>query len=91
VLKHNESKGKGKYLVGSKLTYADTTLWQIVDGLKFAFPKEMEARQKEFPLVFETFYPGLKSEKWLSDYLKSDRRLQYSMGVFRYYPELDRQ
>ena len=90
MLKHNETKGKGKYLVSSKLTYADTTLWQVVDGLRFAFPKEMQAREKDFPLIFGTFYPGLKSEKWLSDYLKSERRLEYSMGVFRRYPELDR-
>lgn len=32
LLKSNESKGKGKYLVGSKVSYADTTAWQVVDG-----------------------------------------------------------
>jgi len=32
VLKGNEAVGKGKYLVGDKLTYADTTFWQVVDG-----------------------------------------------------------
>ena len=31
-LKGNEKEGKGKYLVGDKLTYADTTVWQVVDG-----------------------------------------------------------
>jgi glutathione S-transferase len=31
VLKGNK-EGNGKYLVGEKLTYADTTLWQVVDG-----------------------------------------------------------
>ena len=91
TLKGNESAGKGRYLVGSKLTYADTSLWQIIDGLKFAFPTEMAAREKEYPLLFDTFYPALKSEKWLKDYLASDRRKAYSMGVFRHYPELDRQ
>lgn len=91
VLKHNETDGKGEHLVGSKVTYADTTVWQLLDGLKFAFPKEMEARSKDFPLLFERFYPGLKEEKWLKSYLDSERRLPYSMGVFRYYPELDRQ
>lgn len=29
------------YLHGSKLTYADLVLFQVVDGLKFAFPKGM--------------------------------------------------
>ena len=37
VLKGNEEEGKGKYLVGEKLTYADTTLWQVVDGYVHAF------------------------------------------------------
>jgi glutathione S-transferase len=31
VLKGNKD-GKGQYLVGSKLSYADTTLWQVLDG-----------------------------------------------------------
>ena len=92
ILKHNEQAGdgQGKYLVGSSLTYADTTVWQVLDGLQFAFPKEMEARSKEFPDVMGKFYDNLKEEKRLKEYLNSDRRLPYSMGVFRYYPELDR-
>lgn len=91
TLKHNESQGHGKYLVGSKLTYADTTWWQVMDGLHFAFPREMEARRKDYPLLFEKFYPGIKEEKGIKEYLDSDRRLQYSMGLYRHYPELDRQ
>lgn len=57
----------------------------------YAFPKEM-AHVKEsgkYPLVFETFYPGIKEK--LAEYLGSDRRLKYSMGLYRHYPELDRQ
>jgi glutathione S-transferase len=60
-------------------------------SLKFAFPKELEARSKDFPLIFETFYPNFKEEPGIKDYLSSDRRLKYSQGIFRYYPELDRQ
>lgn len=91
VLKGNEETGKGKYLVSDMLTYADTTLWQVMDGLHFAFPKELEARSNDYPLLFGTFYPSIKEEKHLKEYLASDRRLPYSMGVFRHYPELDRQ
>ncbi|KAF2711223.1 glutathione S-transferase protein-like protein [Pleomassaria siparia CBS 279.74] len=90
ILKGNE-QGKGKYLVGGKLSYADTTLWHVLNGLKFAFPKEMEAREKEFTLIFETFYPSVQEENGLKEYLVSDRRQPYSMGIFRHYPELDRQ
>ncbi|KAB8343134.1 hypothetical protein FH972_022727 [Carpinus fangiana] len=91
VLKGNEATGQGKYLVGDKISYADTTLWQVVDGLKFAFPKEMAAREKEFPLLFGTFYSSVKEEKGIKEYLASKRRLPYSMGIFRHYEELDRE
>lgn len=74
-----------------KLTFADTTLWQVIDGLLFAFPKELGARKKEFPMLLDTFYHSVKEEESIKAYLASHRRLQYSMGIFRYYPELDRQ
>lgn len=67
------------------------TLWQVLDGLLFAFPKELEARKKDYTLLFEKFYPNFKEEKGIKDYLSSDRRLPYSMGLYRKYPELDRQ
>ncbi|KAB2572868.1 putative glutathione s-transferase protein [Lasiodiplodia theobromae] len=91
TLKGNEELGQGKYLVGDKLSHADTTLWQVVDGLFFAFPKELAARKSEFPLLLEKFYAGIKEEKGLKEYLASDRRLKYSMGLYRHYPELDRE
>jgi len=90
TLKWNHDVGKGKYLVGDRLTYADLTVWQVVDGLKFAFPKEWQARSNEFEELLGPYYENIKTEGGLKDYLTSKRRLPYSMGVFRYYPELDR-
>jgi glutathione S-transferase len=40
VLKGNEKEGQGKHLVGGRLSYADTTVWHVLSGLQFAFPKE---------------------------------------------------
>jgi glutathione S-transferase len=91
VLKGNEKKGQGKYLVGGKLTYADTTVWHVLNGLKFAFPKEVEAREKDYELLFGTFYPSVQERSGLKEYIASDRRKPFSMGIFRHYPELDRQ
>ncbi|KAH7073764.1 glutathione S-transferase [Paraphoma chrysanthemicola] len=91
VLKGNEKEGEGKYLVGGKLSYADTTVWHVLNGLLFAFPKELEARKKDYPLLFETFYPSVQERGGLKEYLASDRRLPFSDGIFRHYPELDRQ
>ncbi|KAF2826203.1 glutathione S-transferase protein-like protein [Ophiobolus disseminans] len=90
VLKANE-EGKGRFLVGGKLSYADTTLWHVLSGLEFAFPKELEARKKDYPLLFEAFYPSVKEHSGLKEYLASEKRQPFSNGVFRHYPELDRQ
>ncbi|KAH7392893.1 glutathione S-transferase protein-like protein [Pyrenochaeta sp. MPI-SDFR-AT-0127] len=91
VLKGNEDEAKGKHLVGNRLSYADTTLWHVLSGLQFAFPKEMEARMKDYPTLFEVFYENVKGQSGLKEYLASDRRKPFTNGVFRYYPELDRQ
>jgi len=56
-----------------------------------AFPNELKAREGDYPLIFTKLYPGIKEEKGIKEYLSSGRRLKYSpLGVFRYYPELDR-
>ncbi|KAL5113656.1 hypothetical protein ACEQ8H_008471 [Pleosporales sp. CAS-2024a] len=91
VLKGNEGEGQGKHLVGAKLSYADTTLWHVLSGLCFAFPREMEARKKEFPLLFDTFFPSVQEHSGIKNYLGSDRRKAFSMGIYRHYPELDRE
>lgn len=92
-LKFNESNGggKGRFLVGNRLTFADLVVWQVLDGCLFAFPKEMEARKKEFQGLFGTFYESVRGKGGLEEYLKSERRLPYSEGIFRHYPELDLQ
>ena len=87
ILKGNK-QGDGKYLASEKVTYADTTIWQVIDGLYFAFPNEMKARESDFPILLGTFYPNLKEK--LTEYLSSKRRQQYSQGIFRHYLELDR-
>lgn len=91
VLKGNEEKGEGKFLVGDRLSYADTTLWNVLSGLLFAFPKEMEVRKGEFEGLFGTFYQAVEGASGVKEYLASERRKPFSMGVYRHYPELDRQ
>jgi glutathione S-transferase len=91
VLKRNEDEGKGKYLVGGKVSFADTTLWHVLSGLFFAFPKEMEKRKQDYELLFGTFYESVQEESGIKEYLASERRMPFSLGIFRHYPELDRQ
>ncbi|RVD89094.1 uncharacterized protein DFL_000115 [Arthrobotrys flagrans] len=91
VIKYNKSKyPESKYLVGEQISYADTTVWQVVDGVNHAFPKKVGELKEEkgFEELFG-WYEGLKGEEWLKSYLESKRRLPYALGIFRHYEELD--
>ncbi|KAK6360897.1 hypothetical protein TWF730_007012 [Orbilia blumenaviensis] len=91
VIKYNKSNyPESAYLVGDKISYADTTVWQLVDGVTFAFPKKVEELKttEGFEDLF-AWYEALKGEEWLKDYLASKRRLPYGDGIFRHYEELD--
>jgi glutathione S-transferase len=90
VLKANEAQGQAKFLVGGKLSYADTTLWHVLSGLEFAFPNELKVRKKDYPLLFGPFYENVVQTKGIKEYLESERRLPFSLGIYRHYPELDR-
>src|SRR6266404_9148857 len=39
----------GVYITGRRLTYVDLSLFQIVAGLRYAFPKSMKAFEREIP------------------------------------------
>ncbi|KAM0276444.1 hypothetical protein ACHAQH_006749 [Verticillium albo-atrum] len=89
VLK-GEASGEGPWLYGGSLTYADLVLFQCIDGLKFAFPKALNKMEesKQYAGVFE-LYDAVKERPKIREYLASDRRQKYSMGIYRHYPELD--
>lgn len=89
VLNSEASKG-GEWLYGGQLTYADLVLFQTIDGVQFAFPKAMGKLQgsKKYDGVFG-LVDRVRNRENIKKYLASDRRKQYSMGIYRHYPELD--
>lgn len=88
VLKANKS-GKGRHLVGARVTTADLSLFQIVAGLRYAFPKAMKKIERKFPLVAGV-HDAVASRPRIRAYLESPRRIPFNeMGIFRHYPELD--
>lgn len=89
VLEGDASKG-GEYLYGGKLTYADLVLFQAVDGVSFAFPKAVEKLRGsgKYEKVFG-LYERVKGRERIKEYLGSERRQKFGMGVYRHYPELD--
>jgi glutathione S-transferase len=80
----------GQYLAGARLTYADLSLFQIVDGLNFAFPRAMARLARRYPQVI-ALHGRVARRPRVAAYLASERRIALNQqGLFRHYPELDR-
>jgi glutathione S-transferase len=79
---------RGDWLAGEACSYADLSLFHLVEGLKFAFPKRMTRVSRDMPRVTK-LHAAVANLPELRDYLSSDRRLPFNDGIFRYYPELD--
>ncbi len=78
-----------RYLVGGKLSYADLSLFQVVEGLRYAFPRASAGALKRSPHLMK-IRDRVASLPRVAAYLRSERRLPFSEdGIFRHYPELD--
>jgi glutathione S-transferase len=83
------AKSGGPYVLGRKVSYVDLSLFQLVEGLRYAFPEAMKRIEIKVPGVVGVRdrvaqRPGIKK------YLASKRRIAFNEdGIFRYYPELD--
>jgi glutathione S-transferase len=80
----------GPFLVGAQATYIDLSLFQLIDGLDYAFPRRMRKREREWPRLSALHARVAKRER-IAAYLASERRIPFNQqGIFRHYPELDR-
>jgi glutathione S-transferase len=85
ALKRNGSQ----YLVGKTVSYVDLSIFQMIEGLRYAFPRAMAKREREHPRVV-ALRDRVAARPRLAAYLASERRLPFNQqGVFRHYPELD--
>ncbi len=83
------TRSGGKYLLGKRLTYADLSLFQIMEGLRYAFPKATARLEKKIPRVIE-LHDAVAGRPRLRAYLGSECRIAFNeMGIFRRYAELD--
>jgi glutathione S-transferase len=77
------------YLVGARPTYADLSLFQLVEGLRYAFPKAMKRAEKDCPLIV-AHQGRVAARPRIAAYLASPRRIPFNeQGIFRHYPALD--
>jgi glutathione S-transferase len=80
---------KTGFTLGADLTYVDLSLFQVMEGLNYAFPKAMKGAAKDYPKL-SALRDAVAKRPNIEAYLKSDRRLDFSeSGIFRHYPELD--
>jgi glutathione S-transferase len=91
VLERNAGNARREVprLVGARLTYADLSLFQVVEGLLYALPKATRRLLRKTPLV-TALHAGVPRQRRLAAYLASERRLPFNeQDIFRRYPELD--
>jgi glutathione S-transferase len=80
---------RGKHLVGAKLTYADLSMYQIIAGLSYAFPRAMAKSARKYRRLF-ALHARVQELPRIAAYLASARRIPFNNeGIFRCYPELD--
>jgi glutathione S-transferase len=79
----------GQYLVGRRLSYVDLSLFQIIEGLRYAFPKRMKRFEKKVPGLV-ALHDRVARRPRIKAYLASPRRIPFSQwGIYRYFKELD--
>jgi len=87
VLERNRSR----VLAGNAVSYADLSLFQMIEGLRYAFPRAMTKQQRKYRRVL-ALHDRVAARPRLAAYLASERRLPFNQeGIFRHYPELDDQ
>jgi glutathione S-transferase len=88
ILQRNPRRGK-PHLVGARLSYADLSLFQLVEGLRYALPKASSNVLKKAPVTAQ-LHAAVAGLPGVAAYLASERRLPFNEdGIFRHYPELD--
>jgi glutathione S-transferase len=79
----------GPWMIDHRWTYADTSIFQLIEGLRYMFPRRMATLAPRYPALARIHdlvakLPGINA------YLSSDRRIAFNeQGIFRHYPELD--
>lgn len=79
----------GPYVLGRRVSYTDLSLFQLVEGLRYAFPKAARRFETKVPRVIEV-HDRVAARPRIKAYCASDRRIPFNEdGIFRHYPELD--
>lgn len=79
----------GRHLVARRFCYAELSLFQLLVGLEYAFPRALSKRARFIPRLL-ALRDRVAQRPRLAAYLASPRRVPFNEeGIFRHYPELD--
>ncbi len=85
-----ENPRRGGYMLGGRLSYVDLSIFQVIEGLRYAFPHAMARIEPQYPGLI-ALHDRVSARPRIAAYLGSERRLPFNEeGIFRHYPELDR-
>jgi glutathione S-transferase len=71
------------------VTYVDLSLFQMIEGLRYAFPRTMARIERKYPKLVAN-HDRVAARPRLAAYLASARRIPFNQeGIFRHYSELD--
>ena len=86
---HLIAKSGGPHVLGRRLSYIDLSLFQIVEGLRYAFPNRMKRFERKIPKLV-ALHDRVARRPRIAAYLASDRRIPFSQwGIYRYFKALD--
>jgi glutathione S-transferase len=86
---HVLQKNGGRFLVSRRLSYVDLSMFQIIAGVRYAFPKRMKRFEKKVPGLV-ALHDRVAARPRIKAYLASPRRIAFSQwGIYRHYKELD--
>ncbi len=79
----------GGYLVAGTLSHADFSLFQVIEGMRYAFPEASARLEPDHPGI-TALHGTIASRPRIQAYLDSSHRIAFNEhGIFRHYPELD--
>ena len=79
----------GPWALGQTFSYVDLSLFQVMEGLGYAFPRRMQALEPRLPRL-RAVTEVVRQRPRIAAYLASDRRIPFNTeGIFRHYPELE--
>jgi len=83
------SAKRTNYLVGKEVSYVDLSMFQMIVGLRYAFPRAMARLEPKHPRL-AALHDRVSARPRIAAYVSSPRRLPFNQqDIFRHYPELD--